>query len=363
MKPQTIEDLGLGYAPGSRDQLKACLLQEGFSTGVLIQSGLEVQRETGEIVDRFRNRLMVPISRETGSIVAFGGRAMEPDQVPKYLNSPETPIYSKGRMLYGLHLTKNAIRKLGYAVLVEGYFDFAQVHQTGVAPVVALCGTALTPYQAQLLRRFATKVVLSFDPDAAGLGAAARSCDLLVSEGFDVNVVVLDQGEDPDIFIRRNGPERYRDRLRTSRPYLDYLVDRAAEGLDFGHDEHRREFLSSMLAVAARIPDAALRDQFADRIAHKARITEEVVRSEIRKAAAARRTMVTPRELPSVGQLKPAERALIWGLFHRTEEALAALWGLEPGDWEPLAAREVFDLARTLHTGTHLRFLQHEVLP
>ena len=168
-----------------------------------------MQRESGEVVDRFRNRLMVPICRDTGSVIAFGGRQMDADQGgPKYLNSPETPIYSKSRTLYGLNLTKAQIRKVGFAVLVEGYFDFAQVFQSQAAPVVASCGTALTPQQAQLLRRFTTKVVLSFDPDAAGQGAAARSCELLVAEGFDVNVVVLDKGEDPDTFIRRQGRRR-----------------------------------------------------------------------------------------------------------------------------------------------------------
>src|SRR5258708_7135596 len=168
------------------------------------------------------------------------------------------------------------------------------------------------------MRRFTSKIILSFDPDAAGQGAATRSCELLVAEGFDVNVVVLDKGEDPDTFIRRNGSERYRERLRGSRPYLEYLLDQAAAGLDFGQDDSRRQFLGKMLTVAARIPDAAARDQFADRIAHKARITEEVVRAEIRKAAVGRRTALTARELPSFGQLKQAEKALIWGLIHHT---------------------------------------------
>ena len=347
--PTTIEQLGLGFAPPARGGLLNHLLRQGFSEAALIQSGLIVRRDSGEVVDRFRNRLMVPISRDTGSVIAFGGRALQPDQAPKYLNSPETPIYSKGRTLYGLNLTKAAIRKLGYAVLVEGYFDFAQLFQTGVAPVVASCGTALTAQQAQLLRRFTTKIVLSYDPDAAGEGAAARSCDLLVAEGFDVNVVVLDRGEDPDTFIRRNGPERYRERIRSSRPYLEYLLDRAAVGVDFAQDERRRDFLNRMLTVAAKIPDAALRDQFADRIAHKARITEEVVRREIRKAAATGRTAVTARELPSFGPLKPAERGLIWGLFHRPDAAVEALSTLDPCDFEQLAGREVFELARTLH--------------
>jgi DNA primase len=331
--------------------LKTRLLVQGFSQGVLLQSGLIVQRENGESVDRFRNRLMIPICRDTGSVIAFGGRAMDADQVPKYLNSPETPIYSKGRTLYGLNLTKTSIRKNGFVVLVEGYFDFAQVFRTDAAPVVASCGTALTTQQAQLLRRFTTKIVLSFDPDAAGQGAAIRSCELLVAEGFDVNVVVLDKGEDPDTFIRRQGATGYRERLRASRPYLEYLLDQAARGLDLEQDENRRQFLNKMLTVAARIPDAAARDQFADRIAHKARITEEVVRSEIRKAAVNRKTAVTARELPpaaGAGHLKPAERGLIWGLFHKTEEARAALAELGPDDLEQLAGREIFEAALAL---------------
>jgi DNA primase len=350
VSPATIERLGLGYAPQSRDGLKTRLLAQGFAQTVLLQSGLVAQRDTGEVVDRFRHRLIVPIARDTGSIIAFGGRQMDADQGgPKYLNSPETPIYSKSRTLYGLHLTKAGIRKLGYAVLVEGYFDFAQVFQSDAAPVVASCGTALTLQQAQLLRRFTTRVVLSYDPDAAGQGAAARSCELLVAEGFDVNVVMLDAGEDPDTFIRKQGPDRYRERLRTSRPYLEYLVDNAAAGLDFEHEDNRRQFFTRMLTVAARIPDAAARDQFADRIAHKARITEEVTRAEIRKAAVNRRTALTTRELPVAGQLKDAEKALIWGLIHNTGEALRALSELDDVDLQSLAGREIFAMARSLH--------------
>jgi DNA primase len=348
---QSIEQLGLGFAPGAREGLKGRLLGQGFSQGLLLQSGLIVQRDSGEVVDRFRNRLIVPICRDSGAVIAFGGRQMDADQGgPKYLNSPETAIYSKSRTLYGLSLTKAQIRKVGFAVLVEGYFDFAQVFQSQAAPVVASCGTALTTQQAQLLRRFTSKVVLSYDPDAAGQGAAARSCELLVAEGFDVNVVVLDKGEDPDTFIRRKGPEQYRERLRGSRPYLEYLLDQAAAGRDFGQDDSRRQFLSRMLTVAARIPDAAARDQFADRIAHKARITEEVVRAEIRKAAVSRRTTVTTRELPSFGQLKQAEKALIWGLCHDTGPAREALAELDEADLEYLAGREIFELARSLHS-------------
>jgi len=352
---RTIEQLGLGFAPTSRDGLKACLLSAGFPQGLLVQSGLLVLRDTGKVVDRFRNRLIVPICRDTGSVIAFGGRQMDADQGgPKYLNSPETPIYSKSRTLFGLNLSKQDIRKTGFAVLVEGYFDFAQLFQSQAAPAVASCGTALTSQQAHLLRRFTSKVVLSFDPDAAGQGAAARSCDLLVAEGFDVNVVVLDKGEDPDTFIRRKGPDQYRVRLRGSRPYLEYLLDQASAATDVGQDEGRRKFLGSMLAVAARIPDAAARDQFADRIAHKARVTEEVVRAEIRKAAVHRQTTVTSRQMPTIGQagqlgqLRQAERELIWALIHDSSGAMGALTGLEPEDLEGLAGRDIFELARSL---------------
>ncbi len=347
--PSTIEQLMLGYAPPSREGLKERLLKQGFTPALLVQSGLAIQRDSGEVVDRFKNRLMVPICRDSGSVIAFGGRQMDADQGgPKYLNSPETAIYTKGRTLYGLNVSKSAIRTRGYAVMVEGYFDFAQVFQSQAAPAVATCGTALTSQQAQLLRRFTTKVVLSFDPDAAGQGAAIRSCELLVAEGFDVNVLVLDKGEDPDAFIRRKGGDQYRERLRTSRPYLEYLLDQASAGLDFGQDEQRRQFLGKMLAVAAKIPEATARDQFADRIAHKARVTEEVVRAEIKKAAVHRRTELTSRELPPIGQLKDAEKGLIWGLFHDTQGAVAALSGLEPEDLGALAGRPVFELARSL---------------
>jgi DNA primase len=291
---------------------------------------------------------MVPICRDTGSVIAFGGRAMDAEQVPKYLNSPETPIYSKGRTLYGLNLTKTAIRKLGYAVLVEGYFDFAQVFQTQAAPVVASCGTALSPHQAQLLRRLTSRIVLSYDPDAAGQGAAARSCELLVAEGFDVNVAMLTAGEDPDTFIRKHGPERYRERLKTSRPYLEYLLDRASTGVDFGQDDERRQFLGKMLTVAAGIPDAAARDQFGDRIAHKARITEDVVRQEIRKAAVSRKTNVGARELPSLGRLNDAEKALIWWLINRPGESFPELAQLDDSDLVGNVGRPIFEVARSL---------------
>ena len=184
LTPATVAALKLGWAPPSRDGLRQRLSAQGFAEGLIRQSGLVSVRDDGTVVDRFRNRLMVPICRDTGSIVAFGGRALEPDQVPKYLNSPETPIYTKSRTLYGLNLTKSDLRKAGFAIVVEGYFDFAQLYQAGGLPVVATCGTALTTQQAQMLRRFTPKVIINFDPDTAGQNAAERSCELLVGRGL-----------------------------------------------------------------------------------------------------------------------------------------------------------------------------------
>jgi DNA primase len=348
LSADTIEKIGAGYAPAAREALKARLLKEGFAIPLLLRSGLVLQRDEGTVLDRFRNRLMIPIHRDNGAIVAFGGRAMDAGQQPKYLNSPETPIYVKGRTLYGLHLSKASILRSKHAVMVEGYFDFAQAYQAGITNVVASSGTALTPIQAKLLKRFASKVVLSFDPDAAGQGAAARSSELLVAEGFQVNVAMLPAGDDPDNFIRKFGGAAYQDQLRNSRPYLEYLLDRASASHDFSKDDSRRDFLNSMLSVAARIPDAAARDQFADRLAHKARITEEVVRNEIRKAAVNRQTAVEDRRLPAMAQIKPAERGLIWGIMKDSAVALHALGELEDADLEGLPAAGILRQARSL---------------
>src|SRR3954449_6903396 len=351
---ETIELMGAGYAPSMREGLKSRLLKEGFALPLLFRSGLVAERDEGPGRDRFRNRLMIPICRDSGPIIAFGGRAMQADQQPKYLNSPETAIYVKGRTLYGLHLGKPSISRLKYAVLVEGYFDWAQAWQAGITNVVASSGTALTPAQARLLRRFTGKVVLSFDPDAAGQGAAARSSELLVTEGFQVNVAMLPAGDDPDNYIRRHGAAAYQELLRNSRQYLDYLLDRSVAGHDVSTDEGRRSFLGKMLAVAARIPDAAQRDQFADRLAHKARITEEVVRSEIRKAAVQKQTNLdqVERRAPLLSQIKLGERGLVWAVMKDPAAAVDALQTLEPQDLEGLATRGILQQAQALQGWT-----------
>ena len=349
LKQETIDQLQIGWAPPSRDALRTRLLKEGFKPLQLVISGLVSRRDDGAEIDRFRNRLMIPIARDTGTVIAFGGRALEADQQPKYLNSPETPIYTKSRTLYGLNLTKSHLRKGNFALIVEGYFDFAQVHQAGGFPVIATCGTALTPQQAQMLRRFAAKAVLCYDADRAGQAAAERSSELLVAEGFDVNVVQLPGGEDPDTFMQKHGRDAFVGQLKKSRPYLEYLLDRAALEHDVTKDDSRREFLRRMLGVASRIPDPAVRDQFADRLAHKARVTEAVVRAEIRKAAAERKTDLPAERVPTLqGHVRKAEKGLIWTLVHYPAEAVAALRGLESDDLKGLSTENLLRTARDL---------------
>ena len=346
---ETIEQLQIGWAPPTRDALRQRLLKAGFNSIQSVTSGLVTRRDDGTEVDRFRNRLMIPIARDTGSVIAFGGRALDADQQPKYLNSPETPIYTKSRTLYGLNLTKGAVRKGNFALIVEGYFDFAQVHQAGGFPVIATCGTALTSQQAQILRRFTSKAVLCYDADRAGQTAAERSSELLVSEGFDVNVVQLPGGEDPDTFIQKQGRDGFVAQLKRSRPYLEFLLDRAAAEHDLGRDDSRREFLRRMLGVAARIPDPAARDQFADRLAHKARVTEDVVRAEIRKAAAARKTELPAERVPTLqGHIRKAEKGLIWTLVHQPDQAIAAIRQLEADDLKGLSTENLLRTARDL---------------
>ena len=349
LKEQTIQTFRYGYAPaGGRETLHGRFADSGVPQALQLRSGLVVQRDDGRVVDRFRNRLMIPIARDTGAVVAFGGRALEDGQIPKYLNSPETPVYTKGRTLYGLDVTKAAVRKQNYCVLVEGYFDLAQVWQAGVEGVAALCGTAMTPAQAHILKRFTSKVVLSLDPDAAGQGASARSSELLVAEGFQVNVALLPTGSDPDTFIRRNGAGAYRERLTGSQAYLEFILDRAAAGLDLNRPESRKKFLDEMLRRAASIPDAAARDQFADRLAHKARITESVIRDEIRKAAAQRRVDAPAVAVSMSLRLRPDEQGLLWTLVHRPVEGIAAVAQLDQADLEGLLSAPVIRLAASL---------------
>ena len=199
-----------------------------------------------------------------------------------------------------------------------------------------------------MLRRFAPKAILCFDPDAAGQSAAERSCELLVGEGFDVNVALLPGGLDPDTFIQKHGRDAYVAHSKQSRPYLEFLLDRAAAGHDLARDDERREFLEKMLVVAARIPDAAARDQFADRLAHKARVTEDVVRDEIRKAAAARKHRAAADRLRPASARCGTSNGPAMGARARPRGGHRRLWRLEPADLEGLTSQAVLEKALAL---------------
>ncbi|MXZ73179.1 MAG: DNA primase [Acidobacteria bacterium] len=348
--PETTDRLGLGCTPSRRDGLTGHLLDAGQPIDLLRKSGLVTESDGRPPIDRFRQRLIIPICRETGSVIAFGGRALGGDQQVKYINSPETALYTKGRTLYGLHLAKRAIRQRGFAILVEGYFDLAQALQAEIAPVVATCGTALTERQAKLLRRFCTKVLLSFDPDAAGVGASARSGELLIAAGFQVNVVRLPDGQDPDTAIRQHGAAYYVDRLKRSTPYLDYVLERAASSRDLTRESQRTGFVNEMRAIAARIPDVVARDQFADRIAHRAGATEAVVRDAIRQEIAGGRpkSPETSPEGTAAPDPQESEKGLIWAVMHQTEEAQQVLLRLEPAHFKGLRTASILEMAHGL---------------
>jgi DNA primase len=345
----TAAAIGLGWAPSQREALRSAMQAQGFSLPMLLRAGLLVQRDDGSVIERFRNRLMIPICRDTGAVIAFGGRALEADQQPKYLNSPETPIYSKSRTLYGLNLSKAAIRQGGFAVLVEGYFDFAQLFQAGVQPVVASCGTALTPQQAQQLRRFTGKVVLSFDPDAAGQAAATKSCEMLVAEGFEVNVATLPAGDDPDTFVRKHGREAYGERLRRSQPYLEYMLDRTAGGFNLRASDGRAAFVDAALPILDRIPDRTRQELFVKEVAARAGVSEDAIWPRAKKAVTARAPTPSSSQLASLNQVTKAEKGLIWLLIHQPGSALDALAALDQADLEGLASSSVLDLARKLN--------------
>ena len=350
IRPETVERLGLGCTAPRRDGLTLHLLDTGQPLELLLRSGLVVRRDDERPYDRFRNRLMIPIARETGSVVAFGGRALAADQQPKYLNSPETPLYSKGRTLYGLHLTKRDAQRLGKTTLVEGYFDFAQAVQAGVKAVVATCGTALTDQQAKLLRRFCSRVLLSFDPDSAGEGAAARSGELLVARGFEVEVVQLPPGGDPDTYIRDHGAAAYVERLRTARPYLDDALDRAAAGRDLSRAQEKRALLDRLKPVAQAIRDEVVKDGFVDRVEHLARVPEGMFRDELRQERKPGRAEVQADIRAAQTALLPVEKGLIWWMLHGTAAAQSVLAGLEPADLEGLHTARILQVARSLAT-------------
>ncbi|MFQ5927871.1 MAG: DNA primase [Terriglobia bacterium] len=307
---KTIEEFGLGYAPAGGDALVRVLRGAGYKSEVVEASGLVNKDERGTLYDRFRRRIIFPIANESGRLVAFGGRAMGED-MPKYLNSPETPIYSKSRVLYNLHRAKEAIRRAEFALLVEGYMDAIGVHTAGLANVVATCGTSLTETQARLLARFSGRVAVSYDPDSAGVAATERSLNLLLEQGLETRVVALPAGFDPDGFIREKGAEAYQAEVKGALAYIDFLVGRARAQFDLATRDGRVGALNYLLPYLARVPNKLQRAEWATEVAQRLGVEEALLREELRRAASERRSEMRVKPELTPLAVRPAERRLL----------------------------------------------------
>ena len=257
----TIERFGLGYAPSGGDALLR-LARGKYPEKLLETSGLVSRDQSGRLYERFRQRIMFPITNEAGRAVAFGGRAMG-DGTPKYINSPETLIYTKSAVLYHFDRAKETIRQREFAVMVEGYMDAIAVARAGVTNVVASCGTSLTEMQLRLLGRFTRRVVMNYDPDTAGQAATERSLTLLLELGFDTRVLRLPGGADPDRFIREQGAQAYHKLLGEAPAFLDHLIERApaAAVADLSTAEGKLRAVNFLLPYLQKLPDRLLRSE------------------------------------------------------------------------------------------------------
>jgi DNA primase len=315
LKEETIRTFRIGFAPDSGFTLKD-RLKTDFSDEMMRASGLFSFKEGSEgsaaaMYSKFRNRIMFPIANENGKIIAFTGRTLAKDEKsgPKYLNSPETPIYSKSRVLYNLDRAKEAIRKLGYVILVEGQMDCIAVYSAGFHNVAASSGTAFTETQVRLLGRFSKDIVVNFDPDTAGAAATDKSLGMLLEEEFNIRVLRLEAGFDPDLFIRKNGAEAYAKALKGSAKYFDYLVERALKLFPTRSPEGKKNAVNFLLPHIHRVPSRIVRDELANDIAQKLNIDTTVLRQEF-KAAAVSRAASGLRNQPDE-DVTPAEKVLV----------------------------------------------------
>jgi DNA primase len=287
---ELIQTFELGYSDPNGQALARRLSQESFSQEQLEASGLVRRRAEGSgSYDYFRGRLMFPIHNESGKVIAFGGRALGADDQPKYLNSPETPVYKKTATLYNLHRARDGMRKSNRVVLVEGYMDVIGVHAAGVSEVVASCGTALTNPQVRSMHRHADTVVVNFDPDDAGANAAERALQILLDESLHVKVLALDGGLDPDEYVKQNGAEAYRAKLDGAPGYFHWLADRARGRFDLRSSDGRMDAFKFLLPAVQRIPDKLERAAVASDIAGYLGVDPGLVLDEFKRASIERR--------------------------------------------------------------------------
>ena len=313
LTPESIAAFRIGYAPDNfnalRERLQSVADAEALRLSGLFSFKEQEDGSAGPLYSRFRKRITFPITNESGRVIAFTARALDSGDKagPKYMNSPETPLYSKGHVLFNLGKAKQAIRQHDFAILVEGQMDCISVYMAGIQNVLATSGTAFTEHQVNLLKRFTSKVVVNFDPDTAGANAAEKSIVLLTEEGFEIKVVTLEEGLDPDRYIREKGAAAYIAALRSARRQQDYLIDRARQLFPGRTAETKVKALNFLLPHIRRMPNRLTRDEFAADAAQKLGIDSAVLRDELKQAAARRRDQIVA---PTVG-VSQVERLLL----------------------------------------------------
>jgi DNA primase len=353
-KRETLERIRAGAAPDAWSDLFDAL-RRTFPVATLQTAGLVLAKQDGKgHYDRFRNRAIFPIANESGKVVAFGARSLDGSE-PKYLNSPETPVYQKSRILYGLSSARDAIRQEGHAVLMEGYLDVARALEAGIGEAVATCGTAMTQAHARLLHRFTEKVVVNFDQDEAGQKAARKSLDILVGEGLAVHVVELPEGEDPDTYLKAFGAEAYRGRILEAPPYMDWLIRRAAAQNDTRTPAGKAAYLEALLPSLVAIESAVERAAWLPAVVERGGLDEGAAREELRRAMGGRSGMparVAPSEsAPRPARpaaLQPAEKVLLALVLREAEGVPGALLELADADLTDLRSAELLRAAKAL---------------
>ena len=356
---ETVKTFRLGYAPNSWDALGNYLKGKGATIGQIERSGLVVKKEQGGFYDRFRGRLIFPVTDAQGRPVAFGARAMRPGDEPKYLNSPETAAYTKGRHLFGLSVTREEIRRKKFAILVEGYLDLIVPFQHGVRNVVASLGTALTNEQAKLLNRFARKVVVNYDGDRAGINAAKRAIEVLLPEDFEVKVLVLPEGADPDEFVRAHGADEYNRRRGEAAPHVQFVLEQAMRDRDLRNPAHKAAAVEEVLPFVRTVRNTIQRREYFDIALDTLRIEERGLRQELWKTVNARDQKATDSQTVDVKQRViqaetvppiPSEVRLLELLINDSELRQQFLPLVVESDYEALPTAAIFRALKELDT-------------
>lgn len=279
IKPEILKKFGIGYADEEWDSLYKHLKSLGFEEKHIVELGLAAERN-GKYYDKFRNRVIFPIINTGGKVIGFGGRAIDKNDVPKYLNSPESQVFKKKNNLYGLNLSRNAVSKEGYIILVEGYMDVIGLYQGGIENVAASLGTALTDSQAKMIKRYTNKVVLSYDADGAGRAAALRGMDILKEEECDVSVMHVTDGKDPDEFIKKDGKTAFLDLVSKAKPFGDYKIETAVAGLNLS-DYRERIQASKRIALVLLPMSPAEQEEYADKASREYNLSKMALLEEI----------------------------------------------------------------------------------